>query len=130
MLGCMEQCDKCYYYKKADSYKECHRYPPLLVPNKTFSWGYLIARPEVDPKEWCGEFKEKEIEEEVTIKPNMLSQRDVIERVGGISPETLWGWVRSDTFPAPIFKKSDFQGWIESEVEEWLQYRAGIKYKE
>lgn len=39
---------------------ECHRYPPTFVPNDDAS---CTRWPEVDPNDWCGEWKEGSYDE-------------------------------------------------------------------
>ena len=41
----------------------------------------------------------------------------------GFSHTTLYDKVRKGDFPAPIAISESISGWIEAEVEEWLQQR-------
>ncbi|NWG52876.1 MAG: AlpA family phage regulatory protein [Hydrogenophilaceae bacterium] len=53
----------------------------------------------------------------------ILRNRDVCEHLG-ISPATLWRWVRAEHFPAPVKLGPNTVGWPSATVEEWLTNRA------
>ena len=53
-------CKYCCFYD--DDYKRCNRYPPIILLNKDEPCGYIQVLPTVHKSNWCGEFKQKEIE--------------------------------------------------------------------
>jgi predicted DNA-binding transcriptional regulator AlpA len=56
---------------------------------------------------------------------NLLKQRTVLARLGGIRRETLWRWVDAGKFPAPIQLNPDgtLTGWYEDQVDDWINSR-------
>jgi len=59
----------------------------------------------------------------------LLSKTEVLERVGGITFVTIWGWMREGKFPAArsLGGKSV---WVEAEVEAWIKALPLRKYKD
>lgn len=41
---------------------------------------------------------------------------------------TLWRWVRDGAFPPPIELSSSMIGWVEEEVEEWIEAQPRRTY--
>jgi len=58
----------------------------------------------------------------------LLSKAEVLERVGGVTFVTLWGWMREGKFPAArsLGGKSV---WVEAEVEAWIKTLPMREYK-
>jgi predicted DNA-binding transcriptional regulator AlpA len=56
---------------------------------------------------------------------NLLKQRTVLARLGGIRRETLWRWVDAGKFPAPIQLNPDgtLTAWYEDQVDDWINNR-------
>jgi prophage regulatory protein len=57
----------------------------------------------------------------------VLRRKEVLERLGGISNTTLWLWVRTGRFPAPIDLGDRSRAWLEHEVDAWLLARADAR---
>ena len=53
----------------------------------------------------------------------MLRQPQVIERLGGVNPSTLWRWCRDGRFPQPVRLGPNTIAWREADVDEWLATR-------
>lgn len=53
----------------------------------------------------------------------VLRKREVAERLG-VSIMTLWRWEKKGTFPRHISLGSGSVGYLETEVDEWLQEKA------
>lgn len=47
----------------------------------------------------------------------------VREIAGGVAPSTIWGWVKSGTFPKPVKLSANCSAWPANEVEAWAQAR-------
>ena len=54
---------------------------------------------------------------------NILSNSDVYGKVG-FSSTTLWRRVGDGSFPPPIKLSSNRVGWIEYEVDAWIEQKA------
>lgn len=54
---------------------------------------------------------------------NILRNPDVCRRLG-ISASTLWRYVGNGSFPSPIRLGPNRVGWIESEVDAWIEGKA------
>jgi len=54
-----------------------------------------------------------------------LRQREILQLVG-VSRPTLWDWRRKGLFPQPRRLGPNTIGWLESEVQEWLQTRPAV----
>ena len=52
----------------------------------------------------------------------VLTRADVL-RLTGKSYVTLWRWMQAGAFPAPIRLGPNSVGWIEGEVQAWLEER-------
>ena len=57
----------------------------------------------------------------------ILSQKAVLERVP-LSRTTLWRLERNGNFPKRIQISPNRIGWLEMDVEAWLEERHGHKY--
>jgi prophage regulatory protein len=53
---------------------------------------------------------------------NVLSKKRVVA-VTGLSPVTIWRLEKDGNFPKRINLSENRVGWIESEVEEWIENR-------
>jgi prophage regulatory protein len=60
---------------------------------------------------------------DAAIKPigNIIRKRDLLKKVG-CGNTTLYEWLKKD-FPKPIRLGSNSVGWLESEIDAWLQSR-------
>jgi prophage regulatory protein len=47
----------------------------------------------------------------------------VREIAGGVSPSTLWNWVKKGTFPKPVKLSENCTAWCSVDVEAWAQER-------
>ena len=52
-----------------------------------------------------------------------IPNTEVRRIAGGISRTTLWRWVRDGHFPKPTKIGPNKNGWLESQVEDWIQTR-------
>jgi len=51
-------------------------------------------------------------------------------KLGGISRSTVFRWVRDKQFPAPIHLGSNSVGWLEHQVNSWLEFRSqGVSHE-
>lgn len=57
----------------------------------------------------------------------MLRAPEVMARIGW-SRVTLWRRVRAGAFPAPVELGSNMIGWLEEEVEEWIEAQPRRTY--
>jgi prophage regulatory protein len=57
-----------------------------------------------------------------------LSKKKVLEKIPVTAP-TLWSWIRQGKFPAPREISPNKVGWIEAEVDAWMQARPLRNYK-
>jgi prophage regulatory protein len=46
------------------------------------------------------------------------------KKIGGLSTVTVWRWEKEGTFPKRIKLGRNAVGWIESEVDAWIEQRA------
>lgn len=53
----------------------------------------------------------------------VLRKREVADRLG-VSIMTLWRWEKSGSFPPRVQLGSGSVGYLEEEVNEWLQLKA------
>lgn len=53
----------------------------------------------------------------------VLSKKEVRAKTGGLGEVTIWRLERSGEFPKRINLTGRRVGWVESEVDEWLQSR-------
>jgi prophage regulatory protein len=53
----------------------------------------------------------------------VLRMPEVVKKTG-LSPATIWRWVKADKFPKPFKITERATGWFEHELDEWLQARA------
>lgn len=57
----------------------------------------------------------------------ILRNKHVCERLG-ISPATLWRWIKAGKFPAPgKLQGTSYCGWQESVVDEWIEQHFGLE---
>lgn len=67
-----------------------------------------------------------------TTEFRILRIRDLVEKLG-VAKSTIYDWLNSSSprfkadFPRPIRLGESSVGWIEKEVYDWIQYRAGIR---
>ena len=55
----------------------------------------------------------------------ILRKKAVCEKLGGISEVTLWRTCRADpTFPVSIQLNKRVVGWLEHEIDAWLEQKA------
>ena len=56
----------------------------------------------------------------------LLRSAVVLDKVGGVAPETLWRWIRKGEFPEPrrLTNSSQTCVWPEEEVDAWIDARA------
>jgi prophage regulatory protein len=57
-----------------------------------------------------------------------LSKQQVLAKIPVTGP-TLWAWVRAGKFPRPREISANKIGWVESEVDAWMQSRPLRNYK-
>jgi len=64
----------------------------------------------------------------ITSKTRILRMRDLAEKVG-LRPSTVYELVAKGRFPAPfkIVQGGRASGWLESEIDEWLNGRAAAE---
>jgi prophage regulatory protein len=64
-------------------------------------------------------------------KPSRILRRHQVERRTGLSRSTIYARMANDAFPRPInLGGARAVGWLESEIEEWLQARANERQYE
>jgi prophage regulatory protein len=56
----------------------------------------------------------------------IIRRRTVCQRTG-LSGTTIWRLVKAGKFPAPIQLSKQAVGWIEHQVDAWIQARAQVK---
>jgi prophage regulatory protein len=47
----------------------------------------------------------------------------VREIAGGVSPSTIWGWVKKGTFPKPVRLSTNCTAWPAEAIEQWAKSR-------
>lgn len=47
------------------------------------------------------------------------------KKLGGVSTVTVWRWEKEGNFPKRIKLGGNARGWIESEVDRWIEQKAG-----
>ena len=58
----------------------------------------------------------------------ILRRKQICEKLGGINNVTLWRMVRDDsTFPRSILINKRVVGWLESEIDTWLEHKAAAR---
>jgi len=62
-------------------------------------------------------------------KPSKILRRHQVEKRTGLSRSTIYAQMTSETFPRPINLGARAVGWLESEIEAWLQSRADERSK-
>lgn len=55
--------------------------------------------------------------------PNILRAPQVAARIG-VSRATVWRWIKAGEFPAAIPLGAQSVGWLDTEVDAWIQSRA------
>ena len=63
---------------------------------------------------------------EFSSEVRILRPKDVSAKIG-LSRTTIWRAVRVGDFPSPLRLSGRAVGWLEAEVEEWIDTRARIK---
>ena len=53
----------------------------------------------------------------------ILSPSVTYERTGNKSRTTYWRWVKAGLFPKPVKLGPNSNGWLESEIDEWVRTR-------
>lgn len=54
----------------------------------------------------------------------ILRLSQVREKVGNVSHVTIWRWEKDGHFPKRIRLGGNSSGWLESEVDKWIEDRA------
>jgi prophage regulatory protein len=54
---------------------------------------------------------------------NSILRRKQVENRTGLSRSTIYLRIKEGTFPKPISLGARAVGWLESEIEEWLDYQ-------
>ena len=62
--------------------------------------------------------------------PSVILRRPEVERLVGVSRATLYKWLRSGVFPAPVRLGPRAVGWRRPDVERWLAERPAVTYTE
>lgn len=62
-------------------------------------------------------------------KPTRILRRAEIEARFGLKRSTIYDAVKAGTFPAPINLGARAVGWIESEIEQWIEGRIAASRK-
>lgn len=61
----------------------------------------------------------------------LLRRKAVCERLGGINDVTLWRITRDDpSFPAAVRINKRIVGWIEDELNQWLEDKASQRTRQ
>lgn len=50
-----------------------------------------------------------------------------LQNVTGFSKSTLYRWIQKGDFPKPIHCGPGAVGWLEQEVEEWIETKAAAR---
>lgn len=56
-----------------------------------------------------------------------LLPRPEVERLTGISRSLIYELVRAGSFPIPVRLTPNRVGWLEHEVQEWIQAKAALR---
>ena len=56
-----------------------------------------------------------------------LKRGEVMNKLGMKSPSTLYRWINAGEFPAAKKLGGSSVGWLESEVNEWIQTRPSVR---
>ena len=64
--------------------------------------------------------------DQALVRPSILRVQEVSRRVG-LSRTTLWRLAKRGEFPQARKLTAKTIGWLESDVEEWIETRARIK---
>ena len=57
------------------------------------------------------------------MQDRIVSPKEVRHVAGDKSRSTIWRWVRAGIFPKPLRVGPNSIGWLESEIEGWLEAR-------
>lgn len=49
---------------------------------------------------------------------------ELVERLGGVSKVTVWRWERDGLFPKRVKIGPNTNGWLQSEVDHYIEQRA------
>jgi prophage regulatory protein len=58
------------------------------------------------------------------MKTQVIRFPDLNKKLGGVSRSTVFRWVRDKQFPKPINLGKNSVGWLEEQVEAWLESRT------
>ena len=61
--------------------------------------------------------------ETITEQPASILRRPQVEARTGLSRSTIYSRIQDGTFPRPILLGSRAVGWLEHEIDEWLDRR-------
>src|SRR6478609_8816019 len=69
---------------------------------------------------------------EVGDQPPLIFKQQVLDLLGGISPSTLWLWMKAGAFPLPVElgpggSRSSTIAWRSAEVHSWIANRPRRK---
>lgn len=56
------------------------------------------------------------------VKPQFYRVTDIAKLLN-VSVSSIWGWVKKDTFPAPVKLSTNVTAWDVSAVEAWIKSR-------
>ncbi len=57
------------------------------------------------------------------MQDRIVSPKEARHVAGDKSRSTIWRWVRAGIFPRPLRVGPNSIGWLESEIEDWLEAR-------
>ena len=58
------------------------------------------------------------------MKTRIIRWHELKERIGGVSHVTVWRWERDGQFPKRVRLGGNNAGWLEPEIEQWIEQRA------
>jgi prophage regulatory protein len=59
--------------------------------------------------------------------PTILINRAEVLRRTGLKKSTMYGLIRKDKFPHQVQKSENTVGWVEAEIEAWVQEREALR---
>jgi prophage regulatory protein len=66
---------------------------------------------------------EQSMTKQLETKPPVILRRDVVEARTGLSRSSIYARVAAGAFPRQVFLGGKAVGWIESEVQAWIDQR-------
>lgn len=60
----------------------------------------------------------------VTTRPRKLLRLPLVEDRTGVKKSSIYAWVKSGTFPAPVRLSARAVGWREEEIDRWVSERV------